>query len=91
LTVDPRSNLVYLGRSGSGVIEVFDSSSFLPVDSFPVQADVSFLALDVEQNFLYALVPELREVQIVEIVGNRLRGRVEIGDEPYWVAVSGER
>jgi YVTN family beta-propeller protein len=91
ITVDPRSDFVYLSRSGSGAVEIFDPIAFLPVDSFPVEGDVSYMALDVEQNYLYVLLPELRKVQVVEIVGNKFRGRVETGQGPYWVVVNGEK
>ena len=89
--VDPRTDLVYLSRSGTGEVEIFDPRAFLPVDSFPVGGDVSFLALDLQQNYLYAVLPDLRQVQVVEVVGNKPRGRAETGDGPYWVVVNGEK
>ena len=91
LTVDPRSDLVYLGRAGTGAIEIFDPQALLPVDSFPVDGNASFMTLDVEQNFLYVVLPDLGEVHVVEVVGNKLRGRVDTGDEPVWVVVNGEK
>ena len=91
LTVDPRSDLVYLGRTGTGVVEIFDPLALLPVDSLPVTGDVSFMTLDVEQNYLYLVLPDLGEVHVVEVVGNRLRGRADTGDEPDWVVVNGEK
>ena len=91
LAVDPRSDLVYLSRKGTGTIEIFDPLALLPVDSFPVKGDVSFMIVDVEQSFLYAAVPDLGEVQVVEVVGNTLRGRAEVGDAPFWIVVNGEK
>jgi YVTN family beta-propeller protein len=91
LTVDPRSDLIYVARKGTGTIEIFDPVALLPVDSLRVDGDVSFMTLDVEQNYLYLVLPDLGEVQVFEVVGNRLRGRVEMGDEPFWVVVNGER
>jgi len=91
LTVDPRSDFVYISRSGTGIVEIFDPIAFLPVDSFPVEGDVSYMTVDVEQNYLYILLPELRKVQVVEIVGNKFRGRAETGQGPYWVVVNGEK
>ena len=49
------------------------------------------MSIDVEQNFLYVLLPDLRELQVVEIVGNKLRGRATSGNGSYWVVVNGER
>ena len=49
------------------------------------------MTVDVEQNYLYLLLPELRKVQVVEIVGNKFRGRAETGQGPYWVVVNGEK
>jgi YVTN family beta-propeller protein len=91
LTVDPRSDLVYLGRRGTGQIEIFDPLALLPVDSFPVDDNVSFMTLDVEQNYLYLVLPDVGEVDSVEVVGNKLRGRTDTGDAPVWVVVNGEK
>jgi len=49
------------------------------------------MIVDVEQSFLYAAVPDLGEVQVVEVVGNTLRGRAEVGDAPFWIVVNGEK
>ncbi len=91
ITVDPQTDLIYLSRRGSGEIEVFDAQSLLPVNSIPVESDVTLMAVDVELNSLYALLPARGEVQAFGLVGNKLRVRAEVGDDPFWVVVSGER
>lgn len=91
LAVDPQTDLVYLSRRGTGEIEIFDPFSLLPVASIPVAGDVTRMTIDPELNLLYALVPASREVHGFSLVGNRLEVRSEVGDDPFWIVVSGEK
>jgi YVTN family beta-propeller protein len=91
LKVDPRTDLVYVGRGDEGRIQVFDPISELPVDSIQVPGPVSYLALDDVENALVAVIPSLRQVAFVDVTRKRLAGTVDLGGEPYQVVLLGER
>lgn len=91
LKVDPRSDLVYVGRADEGRIQVFDPVSALPVDAIQVPGPVSWLALDDVENALVAVLPATGQVAFVDVTRKRLVGALEVGAEPYQVALVGER
>jgi YVTN family beta-propeller protein len=89
--VDPRTDVVYLGRRGERRLDLYDPGSFLPVGRIDLPGDPSWLAIDEGENTMLALLPEEREVAVVELTGRRVVARIEVGPEPYGVAVAGER
>ncbi len=91
IVVDPRTDLIYLGIEDGDAIEVYDPLSLLPVDSISTESEVSFLTIDGEENNLHLLLPELRQVHVVRLVGKRVVARVDLGESPFWVSLFGER
>lgn len=91
LKVDPRTDLVYVGRADEGRIQVFDPVSALPVDAIEVPGPVSYLALDDVENALVAVIPSLRQVAFVDVTRKRVVAALDVGAEPYQVALVAER
>jgi YVTN family beta-propeller protein len=91
LKVDPRTDLVYVGRADEGRIQVFDPFSLMPIDTIEVSGPVSYLTIDDTENTLLALVPSRREVAFVDLTTRRIRSVLEVGQSPYWITVVNER
>jgi DNA-binding beta-propeller fold protein YncE len=91
IAVDRRTDRVFLARRGTGRIEVFDPASLFPVDSIATAGDVSFLAVSPEGDQLYAALPRTREILSVRIAGSRVVTATDVGQDPGWIAVAGER
>jgi len=91
LKVDPRTDLIYLVRHGTGEIAIYDASSFLPIDSYRTREDVSHLTIDGERNDLYVVLPGSNKVRVIRLIGKGTEYEVEVGDDPYWVTPMGER
>ena len=91
IKVDSQTDRIYLARHGGGEIAIFDPLSLLPVDGIPADEDVSYLTIDGEGNNLYLALPSRGEVEVVRLVGKQVTARAEIGDDPYALALLGER
>jgi len=91
LTVDPRSDRIYLARRGTRTVEIFDPFSFLPVDTLQVTGDVAHLTIDREGNTLFLSIPRAHAVRIVRLVGKRSVTDMDYPGEPSWVALMRER
>jgi YVTN family beta-propeller protein len=91
LLVDPRTDLVYVGRADEGRIQVFDPLSAMPVDSFPVPGPVSYLALDELDNTLVAVLPTRAQLVFVDVTRKRIVGALDVGGEPFQVALVSQR
>lgn len=90
LTLDPRTNRVYLARRGAGTVDVYDPSSLLPIDSIPTDSDVAYLAIDGELNNLAMLLVQAGSVRLIGLTNRDPVAEIDIGVEPYWVAFVGE-
>jgi hypothetical protein len=49
------------------------------------------MAIDGDERLLFAVIPDSAQVAVVDLVGRRLVGRIELGDGPYDVALARER
>jgi hypothetical protein len=76
-------------RRGSGVVEVFDPQSLLPVDTVRTGGDVAYLALDLEGDRLWAAMAQGRQVRTFRLVGGEPLSMTDLGTNPAWVVVAG--
>lgn len=88
--VDPKTDLVYVGRE-SGSISVVEPSSLMPIDRIRVDGHVAFLDIDRDQNSLLALLPDRRLVRKIDLVSRRVAGAVEIAEGGYAVVLMNSR
>ena len=91
LKVDPRTDLIYLARRGTGEVAIYDPFSFLPVDSYRTEGDASYLTIDGEGNNLSIVLPGTNSVRTVRLIGKGTASETEVGEDPYWVTLMGER
>jgi hypothetical protein len=90
VTVDPGTDLVYLGGRREFVVGLYEPQQFGPVDAVDTGAGVAHMTLDVEENTLYMLTPGTRRVLTVDRIRKRPAGEIDVGDGPAWVSVMGE-
>ena len=88
--VDPRTGLVYVARDQDR-LDAYNPLSFLPVYAIDTPGPATTMAVDEAYNALFAVVPGERSVAVVDLVNRRPLGAMEVADEPYQVAVAGER
>jgi YVTN family beta-propeller protein len=91
IKVDTMTDLVYLGRKNEVVVEVYDPFSFVSVDVIRTGGTISYMAVDGEESNLYLVNPELRRLMVSNLVSKRIIYEIDVGEEPYWVALMGER
>jgi YVTN family beta-propeller protein len=91
LKVDPRTDLIYLARRGTGEVSIYDPFSFLPIDSYRTGGDAFNLTIDGEGNNLLVVLPGTNSVRMVRLVGKGTVSETEVGEDPYWVTLMGER
>jgi YVTN family beta-propeller protein len=91
LKVDPRTDLIYLARRGTGEIAIYDPFSFLPIDSYRTGNDASYLAIDGEGNNLVVVLPGANRLRTVRLIGKGTVSETEVGEDPFWVTLMGER
>ncbi len=91
LKVDSRTDLIYLARRGAREIAIYDPFSFLPIDSYRTEEDASYLTIDGEGNNLCAVFSGSNAVRMIHLVGKGTASETEVGEDPFWVTMMGER
>jgi YVTN family beta-propeller protein len=91
IKVDPITDLVYLGRKNEVVVEIYDPLAFVSVDVIRTGGTIPYMAIDGEENNLYLVNPDLRRLMVSNLVSKRILYEIDVGEEPYWVALMGER
>lgn len=91
LKVDPRTDRIYIAKRNSDEVDIYDPFSFLPVDSLRAGGEASYLTLDGEGNRLLLLLPRRKRLRIVNLVGKGTAAEVDVGEDPYWVTIMGEK
>jgi YVTN family beta-propeller protein len=91
LKIDTRTDRIYVGRSFDPLVSVYQPGLDMPIDRVPTGDGVSGMAIDGEENELYVVVTPSRLVQSVNLIGNQPVMEFDVGVDPYWVTLMGER
>jgi YVTN family beta-propeller protein len=88
---DTQTGLVMVGRKYGGEISVIDPFSSLAIDTIAVHGNVTHMIIDDDEGTLYAVQPERKIVQKINLNSKQTIGEMETGDGPYSVVVLSER
>jgi YVTN family beta-propeller protein len=91
IQVDPRTDLVYLGRKNGMMVEAYEPVSFVPVDFIRTGGTIAYMAIDSQENNLYLVNAETNRLMVDNLVSKRMVYEIDVSEEPYWVSVMGER
>jgi YVTN family beta-propeller protein len=91
IKLDSRTDLLYIGHEEVGRIEVYDPFSALPVDAFDVPGWVSNMAIDDQQDQLFALMPAQRAIAVFDLTSRKLLSVIDVSGDPYEVKLAAER
>ena len=90
IKVDKRTDLFYMGRGREGDVALYNPYSFMPVGYIQTGGAVNYIEIDNEENNLYLLIPERRVLMIINLVSKQTVAEIDVGEDPYWVSITGE-
>ncbi len=91
IKVDTNTDLIYLGRKNDTVVEAYDPFSFVPVDFINTGGGISYMTIDGQENNLYMINPGMKTLLSSNLISKRMVFIIDVGQNPYWVTVMGER
>jgi len=91
LKVDPNTDLVYLGKVRDFGVGLYDPFAFAPVGFIDTGAPVAQMTADGEENNLFMVCPDRKTVLVANLTSRRIVAEFDLGDDPYWATVMGER
>jgi YVTN family beta-propeller protein len=90
VTTDVKNDRVYVGKK-TGEVLVVDPSTEMFIDSFAVDHEVDFIAIDGEENALLVLSAAGNRVHKLNLVSKRKLADMDIEDGGHALVVMGER
>jgi DNA-binding beta-propeller fold protein YncE len=91
LKVDPRTDLLYVGRRDDDRLQIFDPFSFVPIGTIALPDSPGDMLIDDVQNLLLATLPERGSVAFVDLTRREMVSVADVESDPVRLAVSGER
>ncbi|MBI4699517.1 MAG: hypothetical protein HY758_11610 [Nitrospirae bacterium] len=49
------------------------------------------MTIDRDENRIYLIIPETKTLAIVNSVSKKIVSRIDLGANPYWVSIMGEK
>jgi YVTN family beta-propeller protein len=89
--VDPNTDLVYLGKVRDFMVGLYDPFAFAPVGFIDAGTAITEMTADGNENNLFMVSPDRRTVLVANLTSRRMVGEIDVGDDPYWVTMMGER
>ena len=91
IKVDTTTDQFYIGHKHSTILDVYSSFSLLPVDSIHTAGGTTHMTIDGEENNLHLVIPGKKVLMAVSLISKRMVATLDVGEDPYWVALMGER
>ena len=91
IKVDTRTDYVYIGRKRDILVEVYQPFLFTSIDFIDTGGQIEYMTIDNEQNNLYLVNSGKKTVMVVNLVSKKIIAEFDVGEEPYWVTMMGER
>ncbi len=90
LKVDPQTDLIYAGRRNDTMVEIYDPVSLVPFDYIAAGVGPAYMTIDGEENNLWVLGGTGKLI-VVNLVNKKVVSEIDVGEEPFWLAMMGER
>jgi len=89
--VDTLTNLIYLGRKSDPIVEIYSPFSLIPADFLKGAGGPWYMLFDGEMNSILLVLPDQKALQSINLISKRPNFAVDLGDQPFWATIMGER
>jgi YVTN family beta-propeller protein len=91
IKVDTNTDLIYLGRKRDVTVEIYEPFTLVSIDFIRTGGEVTYMTIDGEENNLYLLNSARKKVMVSNLVSRKISREIDVGQEPYWISMMGER
>ena len=91
IKIDAATGLIYMGRMGDRTAGVYDPNALVLMDSIRAAGDVADMVIDGDMNNLIMVSRDTMRLSIVNLISKKTLSVIDLGEDPYWVAVMGGR
>lgn len=86
IKVDPKTGLIYIGRTRGGVA-VVDPSLLMPIDGFRVDGNAVALGIDDDENDLFVVSADRMKIHKLGLINQKISGTIEVEAGGYAVVL----
>jgi YVTN family beta-propeller protein len=92
IKVDPTTGRLFVAKKHDAIVDMYDPFSLLPMDFMKVAGGgASYMLIDDEENNLLLILPDQMVLQSINLISKKERLLVDLGDDPFWATIMGER
>jgi YVTN family beta-propeller protein len=91
LKVDTLTDRIYLSRRHDPTVEIYDPFSLIPGDFLKAAGGTRYMLFDGDTNSILLVLPEQKALQTINLISKKAETLIDVGDEPYWATIMGER
>jgi len=91
IKLDTATDMLYAYRKGDVRLEIYDPISLVPGDYLMAMSGIVYMTIDGEGNNLLAVGADKRRLQSISLISKKTVSETDIGQDPGWVTVMGER
>jgi YVTN family beta-propeller protein len=91
LKVNPATDQIYAGTRFGGIIDIYEPYTLLAADFLNAEGGIGYMTIDGEENNLLVIHPRAKLLRLINLISKKERGLMDTGEDPYSLAVFGER
>lgn len=91
IRVDTTTDRIYLARRNDPIVGIYDPFSLISSDFLNAAGGPGYMLFDGETSSMLLLLPEQRALQNINLISKKAEYLIDVGDEPYWSTIMGER
>jgi YVTN family beta-propeller protein len=91
IKVDRNTGFIYISKNDESRVFIMDPVLLMPLDYIETAGNVSYMAIDDENNNLFLLLPDEKAVQAARITGRQPLPDFDVLEAPYYITMMGER
>jgi YVTN family beta-propeller protein len=91
IKVDQNTGLIYVAKKDESRVFILDPALLIPLDYMQTASNVSYMAIDDENNNMFLLLPDEKAVQAARITGRQPLPEFDVLESPYFIVMMGER
>lgn len=91
LRVDTTTDRIYLSMRHDPVMQIYDPFSLIPGDFLDAAGGADYMLFDGETSNFLLVLPDQKALQAVNLISKKGEYLIDVGEEPFWSAIMGER
>ncbi len=89
--VDTGTDLIYIGKTADPYIGVYNPFTLTPEDYIKAGEETRYMAIDNDDNDLCTVDPGGNAIFFIDLASRKVRAKMDVGEDPVWAAMVGER